>query len=476
MNRNHKALATIGTICIFFYAVQYFNLNNKTLLLLFGVVFYFLHRTVKNYSLASLITYLLFLPFEKGKTFGFTLIPGWEMGIGKNYLYSFDILFSDIAFFVLFIFTALNPHSMQPQGSHKKPGYQQWFLFAFLFFALFAIQFSAIPIISSMAFIRLARMVYAYFIIRKFSSRLLAVQAIPIAMATSMIFESVWAIAQYVMGSPLGKSIEYLTGAFSLYGQGAIEDYRFYRPQGTFDHPNTLGTFLALNIAFFLPCALAKNQTDKSRLFYGIGIFLAGAGLIISSSRAAWGSLILIFFWGAYYIRRYKNSIQTKQISTLFWASCPFIFLLIIKIVIPRLQQLASTLSQGGGLDYRMFLIEKAWGMFLHWPFGIGLGMFPLMLFRGFPQVGIIAPIHNLFVEILLEIGVLGFVAFASFVTLSIWAAVIKKSDDSTPQAHLLHIGSFAAVAVFLFLANFYPFLWSSQIFEYFWLFIGLMI
>ena len=91
-----------------FYISLYFNLNNKTLLGLFFIFLLVFWYKLKNFLVVLFILYLLFLPFGKGKTFNFILIPAQLIDAGVPFTYDFTINFADLAFLGLFFLILKN--------------------------------------------------------------------------------------------------------------------------------------------------------------------------------------------------------------------------------------------------------------------------------------------------------------------------------------------------------------------------------
>jgi len=196
------------------------------------------------------------------------------------------------------------------------------------------------------------------------------------------------------------------------------------RPGGFLDDPNLAANFCALALL----STLFLIQEAPRKYFYLI-VFVLGLALFISLSRGAVFSLV-----GAVTI--YLSLCQYKKLP---WGRALLIFGLIlvfsflVSSVILESQSGLSGLSindRPESLSDRFDMWRSAWGMFLEHPFfGTGLGTFALRYpaLRAFTETsttGFFA--HNDYLQLLAELGILGFIAWF-IVPLSLFVLAVRS-------------------------------------------------
>lgn len=487
MNRLYKKLLALKEeyfvfwVSLLFYLTLYFNLNNKTLLGLFFLFLLVFWRRLKDFSTALFIIYLLFLPFGKGKTFDFVLIPAYMIpaymiDAEVPFTYGLTITFADLAFLGLFALIIKNEVINRWRIKKLRLNRNDFFLFLFLSFVFISIFFSQFQIVSFLAFLKLIRIVAIYFLVQRFLFEPRVRRLLPLVLVTLLIFQGGWASLQFLFQRPLGRSIEHYGGLFSAYGHVAAEERTFFRAQGTFEHPNTLGSFLVMFLAFTLAQIFALYPERKKKIF--LASFLLGlAGLIFSASRVSW--VVALLIWGliAVFLKRYqKELIITPLIKK--WLLVIFLSLALSLpfFILPRLGHLYLTLAEKGGVYYRTYLLEKAWFLAQESPLGIGLATFPAALIKKFGFFTWPTPVHNLLLEILVETGIFSLVFFLLFLIFTYKRFFLNLAKLKNNQEFFLKVGAFCASLGFLGVAQFYPFFWASNLFEFFWLFLGIML
>ena len=300
--------------------------------------------------------------------------------------------------------------------------------------------------------------------------------SIPIMMRTSGVFRktmvilALLAVAQSCLGvyqftkqadaglRLLGEPrlVSYTGSASTIMAEGG----RVLRSYGTFPHPNILGAFLIIGLislcCLFLshdgflyhwnesrPLSWNFKRFMTSRHFFAriiiaIGLFVVLLGLATTLSRGAWVgaacALITLLLVAA--VRGYfRPSLRLLVVL----AACGGLILYILNPVIsPR-----SYLAVGQpAVDYRLVYTSMASSILHTHPFGVGIGNQVLYAvdsgtYRSFGLVHLWEwePIHNLYLLILSEIGVLGLLSFIAFLGIVVWHA-------------LRHSGSLAEITV----------------------------
>lgn len=452
----------------------FLSVNNKTLLVIILLLLVVLWLKYRDWLLSFWLTYLVFIPFEKGKSIEFTLIPASLMSYGKPYLVYLAVHFSDLLFLALvgilvWYCFRLKKHISNNYSNKPVMGI---LILLFLTFCLISVAVSNYPLVSTYTFIRLLRKVAVFGLvitIIRLSPK--AKQLLPYAIAFIVLFQGFWATAQFLSGRPLGRAIEPQGLYFTSYGFTASEDNAFFRASGTMDHPNSLGLFLAMGVLFMVGSAVTGLVTNNgSRYFYFASIIFGALGLIFSGSRVGW----VVFLLGLIPIMLWvKPSVILQYFRKRIWlgiSSLVVMAYLIVAVVLPRIGHYVATVGPTGGVSFRTYLIQKAIWMVNDSPFGVGLGTYPAILIERFGFPFWPTPVHNLFFEILAEAGVFALI----LMLLIIIRAYIEYFR--VPKKEGLKFGALLAVSGFIVGSQFYPFFTSSWLFEFFWLMMAVML
>jgi len=182
-------------------------------------------------------------------------------------------------------------------------------------------------------------------------------------------------------------------------------DKTFLKPYSTFSHPNSLSGFLAV-VLLLLTCWLQRNKdniTKFSIVFGGMLLFFCFSRSVI---LALFFVLILFFF-----LKKDTN----KYLSLLKIVFGSLIFLSFLLPIFSN-KVLEFDLGFSQNIKERLVLSKAAGQIFSTKPIlGVGLNNFirilPLTNVYKNP-IWLLQPVHNVFLLLLSEVGVLGFVIF----------------------------------------------------------------
>ncbi len=189
---------------------------------------------------------------------------------------------------------------------------------------------------------------------------------------------------------------------------------RFLRAYGTFVHPNVLGAFLVICLLCLIYLFLNNKNPKLNCLFVFILFFLI-LGLILAFSRAAWlvGALVLGFWlaWEFFKSAGGRKNLRPKIIYlTVIMLTIVLTLVYIFHwVIFPKLY----LSSDEPAIHLRMNDLKFGWQSVIENPFfGVGLGR---PIYPGQQQ-----PIHNLYLLIANEIGLVGLSFFLFFIILII--------------------------------------------------------
>lgn len=195
---------------------------------------------------------------------------------------------------------------------------------------------------------------------------------------------------------------------FSVFGRLIL------RPYGTFPHPNVLGGFLAITIPLILIRLISENSR-KLKIWYAVSLALGTVVLFFTFSRAAWFvALIGLFLASGNSGKIIVNWIKRKEKITLFI----FYVFLILSIVLPLAIKQGTDVTNLS-LQERVSLIRASLSIATtNITFGVGLNNFIIHL-RSYiapsSQAYIFQPVHNIYLLVLSETGLIGFTLFIFF-------------------------------------------------------------
>lgn len=212
-------------------------------------------------------------------------------------------------------------------------------------------------------------------------------------------------------------------------------------------------------------------------------------GIIVSLTRHLWLAMAFTFLLNFIFLQgKYKrNLLKVFSIQILFiivlvvfyalfsfiiTGSMPAIGTDFIENTISRLQSIDLSTGDESAF-YRIFAWEKAWKVFGESPiFGVGFGHKLTFDYFGWPVTIQMRELHNNFIGIALQMGIIGFLSFLAFnfIFLKQSYKLIKKVKDDL-GAYLL--GFLGCYVLFIFSANFGTYFDINLFVIFFWIFMG---
>ena len=298
---------------------------------------------------------------------------------------------------------------------------------------------------------------------------------ISIAWVMSAVIQSLFGIVQFfTQFSPANKWLGLAEHWPSVGGSVILQTSteRWLRAYGSFPHPNILGGFLVIGL-LCLAYLLLNSKTLQQRLMLDISLVIIAIGLFLSFSRSAWGATILtLVALGVWTFRQHQPDWQKR-----FMVMAVIIVLTLVPLT-AMFSELVSTRMMGqepvevNSIQLRLTFTEQAWQLIQNnfWT-GTGVGNYTLGVYQqinGSWPAYYYQPVHNLYLLILTELGVIG---FGLFIILLGWLAVsLVKAPGSLEK---ITVGLMLAAVLFISLFDHYFWTLFSGILM-FWIILGL--
>lgn len=408
-----------------------------------------------NWQTLTYYLILFLLPTQFGKHFwpDFSFIQGLRIDYLSPTLYIIDIL---ILILIINVFIKICKKLLFERGAwrrvenyfldfstsfslrskNKKPKFiKHLFLISFLAIVIIGIFFSKSPLAGWYGFAKFLELLFfGYFT----STQRLAssVQRLVIIFAVGIMFESCLAILQFFNQGSLG-GLFYFFGERFFNGQtpgianASINGNLILRPYGTFSHPNVLAGYLiiAMAIIIFNFKFLVFNQFsifNFKKYFYILSLILGTVALFLTLSRVAIILWVLILI--KFLLKFKKSSIFVIAVVVVAIFFSPFISGRFMGLFIDE------------SVSQRIALINNSLTIISQHPlFGVGL--------NNYLSGNILQPVHNIYLLIAQETGIVGLLLFLVFVR--------KTFARIKARSSIIHNSKFIILLTFLFLGLF---------------------
>lgn len=263
-------------------------------------------------------------------------------------------------------------------------------------------------------------------------------------MAFSLIWQALVVFGQFIFQRSLGlwflgeRTFDTTTVGIA---HSQIFGNQYLRPYGTFPHPNVLGGFFVVFLIILLSDYLKIKKNTKSKNYFwskAISIGLLAVATMLTFSKSAALSAVLAFI---VFAKRFKD-LLIRLVAAL----------VLLLIVIQSLSSVEIT-----SIAERLTLAQAAFDVAKLNPlFGVGSGNFILELSKfdlfTISQVRLLQPVHNIFLLVLAENGILGVLLF-SFVLLVVFRQAVSN----------IKIALFIVILIYLSVDHFFVTLQQGQ-------------
>jgi len=257
-------------------------------------------------------------------------------------------------------------------------------------------------------------------------------------LSIGVIYSSLIAILEFIFQKSIGGILWWLgertfyagtPGIALTYIRGRL----FLRPYTIFPHPNVFGGYLSiiLPLIFYLLATFKNKKKDFLFLFFFVSFVFGLWGLILSFSKAAWTVAVFGFTLVILVKSREKKILRLIKIfykKNLFLIA--FYLLFLFSLVFPLILAKTGVVGQTSVLE-RASLIQGAMKSISSYPlFGLGLNNSIIKQWLFLPTISelyVFQPVHNIFLLIWSELGLVGFLIFVTFLSI----ALIKSQKQT---------------------------------------------
>ncbi len=231
------------------------------------------------------------------------------------------------------------------------------------------------------------------------------------AIFSTLFLQSTVGIMEYIKQSSIGLPIEnaHFIGALNFGASDGV--ISIVRAMGTFAHPNQLALIMTVLMVMVLPITLSKKNIFNLSI-----LVISITTILLTQSRSGWLSLLaVVLLAGSMYQKELMGIVSLFGVVRLN-VILTIVILVTSFAVIPRMIKIFNVFDAGSSVPVRLEMIkEGAMAFSLNPWIGYGIGTNEPVLFRLFPNGYIYnfpAPIHNAYVQMLLESGVIGLLSF----------------------------------------------------------------
>jgi len=363
-----------------------------------------------------------------------------------------------------------------------------YFLFALVAVSAVSIKNSSSFTLSAYNVLKLIEFIVFYFYIKNYAVYRFGLISSMIVLISGGLFQAVIAILQFFKQSSLGLKLlgesalrSDLTGVASFYNFTGEKIMRVY---GTTPHPNILAAYLFLSVFAFYFVYLYFHIYHQNKIYHPkFNLFLLVSYPLILFSLFFTFARVMIFLWFMGFIIRSAIILGKKNFRRVFAHGLnrvKLIKILVISTAVvvlfgifywPEAVSRIKISSSDEAVRLRIFYNKESLKS-LNW-FGVGSGNFVNWLMVKDPNLprNLYQPVHNIYLLIYSETGILGIIAFIMFLFF-----LVKDFIVSTKMEKLYHYSFLIMFLSFLFVGLFDHFLWTLQQGRFiFWLVLALL-
>jgi O-antigen ligase len=256
------------------------------------------------------------------------------------------------------------------------------------------------------------------------------------------------------------------------YGRTEFDPIRMvgFRIYSFFTDTNNFAAFLNTVLPFFLTATIYFSSIKKRKrfIFFGIGSLIVGVTLILTLSRSGWIGML----FGLTVI------VLDKRRQVFAYGNLKYILILLLVLLfvvgpfyIYIYQSLEGRLVEDESFKVHRFVAESSISMFCKNPiFGVGIGNWGEYYGRYYMPGHEHWNAHSAYLQILSEVGIIGFVLYLMIFYLTLKQILYFKKSTSGYDSEVLGSGLLAGFTALLGANIFY----QNYTFQFFIVFLGL--
>jgi O-antigen ligase len=228
------------------------------------------------------------------------------------------------------------------------------------------------------------------------------------------------------------------------------------RAAGTSHDPNRFATYFFIPIAFVVSIMISKARIWKRALSLA-GLMILVPGILITYSRSAWVSALIMLLVIAVMYRHYRIFIYLILAGSILLIVLPDLRLTLMTIIQRFFDIIAGTSDDSSRV--RLMLGIAAVHMFIDsWMMGVGIKGFVDKFNEYFSHqetIGIAEP-HNVIYTVMAELGIIGLVLYLFIIGKIIFVAYknIKRSENDLQMS--INVTLFSSMIAFIVFYQFY--------------------
>jgi len=263
----------------------------------------------------------------------------------------------------------------------------------------------------------------------------------------------------------------YTSFYYLLYPREYIDNWG-RRPPSVLGQPLHLAGYLTVILALAVAC-IRFSENRRLKWLSWLVLSSGTLALALTLSRGAYLACLAV---ACLAIWEFVKSLKTRfYLLTGLFGVALFTAQVVMAIGPARLRA-----ENTGSIMIRFILWGVAWKLFLSSPvFGIGFGTFQLIYSRYIPEIPDLPTtlgVHNIYLELLTETGVLGLLAFLFLISVTLRAA--RRQLKSRFRLNRVLGFTVFAGGVGLMIEGFtdHAFLWATQVGSLYWFLVGLLL
>lgn len=380
----------------------------------------------------------------------------------------FLILFTDILLTLLFCFAL-------QRRIRFRLDFLGWIFLLLIVWVAICAYYSAHPHRSLIFFLSQLKLFILYVIINNTPLQSSFAERIPPLIVTIIMIQALIAIAQTIIGGPVGLEI---------IGEGIPFDLNSYlvsgsyRSSGTIGQTNGFAGYIAMLLVFIAPFVLAKRS-----LYLWAGFALGVTALILPLSRAGWLSFFVGFCCALFMVIR-ARLVHFTRLAGFILVSGMIISLgvgLYYEKIVHRFEDRDAQHSALGRINQ----FPAAWQVIeMHPIFGIGPGVTEFFgtwnnnrkyIKSTLPNVEMSNQVHNSQLQFTIETGIPGGMIYLAIIGVVISGAILNITDRKELKSiQLLRVGGVCSSICIMIHVSFGTEVNSTSIFIVFWILLGL--